>query len=223
MANPVLVVVGAGPGVGEAVARRFGRDGYDVALVARTESTLAELGGRLRADGITTDWATAEMADPQSLTAALQALGGHRNRVDVLHHNASAFRSGRTDEVSAADLLADLAVGAASLLTAVQAVLPLMRERGSGTVLVTGGGAADRPMAGAATLGVQKAAIRNLIQAMDADLRGEGIHAATVVVKGIIKEGTPFAVDRVADLLFSLAAETARPPDDWRTVVDLTE
>jgi NADP-dependent 3-hydroxy acid dehydrogenase YdfG len=108
------------------------------------------------------------------------------------------------------------------LQTAVRAVLPGMRERGAGTVLVTGGGSADRPIASMATLGVQKAALRALVEVQAQALAPDGIHVAPVTVRGFVGENQQIPPDRVADLYADLAAETAGPPEQWRTVVDLT-
>ena len=147
----------------------------------------------------------------------------HTGRVDVLHFNPSAVREARARDLTAAQLLADLAVGTAGLLTAVHAVLPTLLEQRTGTVLVTGSGVADHPFPGFASLGVQKAAVRNLTQALAADLRPEGIHVATVTVqRPAHADGTPTAPDAVADVLFALTEETSGDPAAWRTVVDLS-
>jgi len=175
----MLLIVGAGPRLGEAVARRFGRDGYDVGLIARDETRLGELGERLKDAGVTAGWAAADIADAAALTAAIGRLVDHAGGVDVLLHNASAWRAARPLETTADELLADLAVGATSLLTAAQAVVPPMR------------------------------------------VAGDGIHCATVTIHGLIKDGTRFAPARIADLYAELVAETAGPPETWRTVVDL--
>jgi NADP-dependent 3-hydroxy acid dehydrogenase YdfG len=142
---PHLLVIGAGPGISSATARRLGAAGYAVGLVARREGPLAELGAALSADGVRTEWATAEAGDPASLTAAVDTLTAALGPVDVLLYNVSVGRQAAVPELAPDDLLADLAAGAVGLQTAVRAVLPGMRERGSGTVLVTGSGSADRP------------------------------------------------------------------------------
>lgn len=211
------VIVGAGGGVGASMARAMGRAGHAVALLARDERRLTALGESLQAEGYTVGWTALDVADTAELTAAVTRFGGFSGRIDVLHFNAVAFRSTATTELTAADLLADLAVGTAALLTAVGAALPFMTS--GGVVLATGGGAADGPMSGAASLGVQKAALRNLVTALDRDLRAQGIRAASLTVNGTIAAGTPFAPDRIADVLAGLVATAATPGADWRSVV----
>jgi NADP-dependent 3-hydroxy acid dehydrogenase YdfG len=133
----------------------------------------------------------------------------------------SVGRQAAVPDLSPEDLLADLAAGAVGLQTAVRAVLPGMRERGGGTVLATGGGAADRPIASMASLGVQKAALRALAQVQAAGLRDEGVHVATVTIRGLVGEDRSIHPDRVAALYADLVAETAGPREKWRTEVEL--
>ena len=216
-----LLVVGAGPGISAATARHFGGQGYSVGLIGRRQGALAELGAALQQSVPQVAWAGADAGDPRSLDVAVTALVDELGPVDVLLYNVSVGRQAAVPDLSPADLLADVAAGAVGLQTAVRAVLPGMRERGSGTVLVTGGGAADRPIASMATLGVQKAALRALAEVQARALAPEGIHVATVTVRGLVGEDQQIHPDRVATLFGELVAETAGPREKWRSVVDL--
>jgi NADP-dependent 3-hydroxy acid dehydrogenase YdfG len=217
-----LLIVGAGPGISGATARRLGGENYSIGLVARREEALAAHGAELREEGIRTEWATAQSGDPASLAAAIGQLVEALGPVDVLLYNVSVGRQAAVPDLAPEDLLADVAAGAVGLQTAVRAVLPGMRERGSGTVLATGSGTADRPIASLATLGVQKAALRALVQVQAAGLADLGVHVATVTIRGLVGEDKSIHPDRVADLYAELIAETAGPRENWRTVVDLS-
>jgi len=219
---PHLLVIGAGPGIAAATARRLGGEGYAVGLIGRRQGALAELGAELRQSVPRVEWAGADAGDPRSLGVAVTALVEELGPVDVLLYNVSVGRQAAVPELTPEDLLADLAAGAVGLQTAVRAVLPGMRERGSGTVLATGGGTADRPMASLATLGVQKAALRALVQVQAAGLADLGVHVATVTIRGLVGEDKSIHPDRVAEIYADLVAETAGPRENWRTVVDLT-
>ncbi len=219
---PHLVIVGAGPGISAATARRLGRDGYAVGLIARREAGLIEVAADLAGYGVLAGRVPAEAGDPSSLTAAIDLLVDTFGPVDVLLYNVSVGRQAAVPDLAPEDLLADLAAGAVGLQTAVRAVLPGMREQGRGTVLVTGGGSADRPIPSMATLGVQKAALRALAEVQARALAPEGIHVATVTIRGLVGEDRPIHPDRIAGLYADLVAETAGPPETWRTVVDVT-
>lgn len=213
--------MGAGPGLGLASARAFAAAGHDVGLVGRRESVLGDLAAAVQADGHGVDvgWSAVDAADADALHAAVQRFARHTGRIDVLHHNVSLFRPGGLADVTADDLLADLAVGAASLLTAVRAARPFL-VASQGSVVVTGGGAADRPMGGALTLGVQKAAVRALLLGMAGDLADEGVHAATLTVRGFLSPGTPFDPDLVAARLLAMSRERHGPREGWRVLQD---
>ena len=75
----------------------------------------------------------------------------------------------------------------------------------------------------AASLGVQKAALRTLIQTLAAELSEEGIHVVTVTIRGVIAAGTPFSPEAIAEVFAGLAAETGTDRSAWRTLVDLTQ
>jgi NADP-dependent 3-hydroxy acid dehydrogenase YdfG len=217
-----LLIVGAGPGIAAATARRFGSDGFSVGLVARRAAALAQLGAELRDAGVRVELTSAEAGDPPSLESAVAALVDLTGPVDVLLYNVSVGREVAVPELIPEDLLGDLAAGAVGLQTAVRAVLPGMRQAGSGTVLVTGSGAADRPIVSMASLGVQKAALRALVEVQARALAPEGIHVATATIRGLVGEDKQIHPDRVAGLYAELVAETAGPPEHWRTDVELT-
>jgi NADP-dependent 3-hydroxy acid dehydrogenase YdfG len=214
MSKPVSIVVGVGPGIGAAVARRFGEAGYDVGLVARSAARLEAFGTELQQAGVTAGWAPVDITDVDSFAAAVTRLADHTGRVDHLHFNPSATRMDDPLELSVPDLLADVHLGVASLLTAVQAARPYMRE--GARITATGSISADQPWAAAASLGVQKAGLRNLVLALDARLEGDGIRAVMLTVNGLLAEGTEFDPARIADAIH-LAAQ--QPADAWRAEI----
>jgi len=218
---PHLLIVGAGPGIAAATARRFGGEGHAVGLIGRRQGALAELGAELRQSVSRVAWAGADAGDSRSLAVAVAALVDELGPPDVLLYNVSVGREAAVPDLTPEDLMADLAAGAVGLQTAVRAVLPGMRERGRGTVLVTGGGSADRPIPSLATLGVQKAALRALAEVQARALAPDGIHVATVTVRGLVGEDRQISPDRVAALYAELVAETAGPRENWRSVVEL--
>ena len=74
----LAVIVGAGPGVGAAVARALGGKGFNIGLISRDEQRLTELGEALQSEGITTGWASVDAGDPEAVTA--YRLIGYDNR-----------------------------------------------------------------------------------------------------------------------------------------------
>ncbi len=217
MSERAIVVVGAGPGVSGSVARRFAREGYDTALVGVDAEVLDTLAGEVRELGAHAETAVADITDVPAATAAIHGLAERFGRVDVLHFNPSAYRARTPLELTVPELLEDVALGVGALLTAVQAVRPYL-SAGS-RVTATGSMAADKPSHEAASLGVQKAGLRNLVHSLDATLAPEGIRAVSVTVRGSLKKEGPFTPDRVAEAIYSAARQDEA---DWRTEVPYT-
>ena len=213
VAGPVVVVVGAGPGVSGSVARRFAAEGYDVALLGIDEEALLEL-ARTLPEGVRCRHAVADLVDVPAATRALTDLAAHFGRVDVLHFNPSAFRQKNPLDLTVGELLEDVALGVGGLLTSIQAVRPFMSA--GGRVTVTGSMAADAPWHEAASLGVQKAGVRNLVLSLDKTLAPEGIRAVSVTVRGSLSGTGAFTPDRVADALYAAAQQR---DDAWRAEV----
>lgn len=214
MSERVVVIVGAGPGVSGSLARLLAREGYAVGLVGVDTEVLEGLSAEIRGAGAEAEWAVADVTDAAAATQAIVGLVERWGRVDLLHFNPSAFRAKDPMELTADELLADMALGVGALLTSVQAARRFM-ERGA-RVTVTGSMAADQPSTGAASLGVQKAGVRNLVQSLDAALRTDGIRAVTVTVRGSLSSTGPFTPGRVAE---ALIAASRQREDDWQVEV----
>lgn len=214
MTAPVILIVGAGPGVSASVARRFGREGYAAALVGIDAAVLEQLAHELEAAGSVTAWRVADVTDVPATRSAITELAEQFGRVDVLHFNPSAFREKDPLELEVDELLQDVALGVGALLTATQAARPFMSA--GGRITVTGSMAADKPWNRAASLGVQKAGVRNLVHSIDATVRDDGIRAVSVTVRGSLSSEGRFTPDRVADAIHAAAHqdETA-----WRTEI----
>jgi NAD(P)-dependent dehydrogenase (short-subunit alcohol dehydrogenase family) len=217
MTNPVVIVVGAGPGIGAAVARRFGRAGYAPALIARSPDKLEELGKQLQSEGFTTGWTPVDVTDGPALSAAVERFGGFSGSIGHLHFNPSAFTAKDPLTLTADELLGDLRLGVASLLTAVQAARPFMSA--GARVTATGGATADRPWSAAASLGVQKAALRNLVTALDTALAPDDIRAMSLTVVGDVKEGTPFDPSYIAEAIYEVSQTES---EFWATEIRFT-
>jgi NAD(P)-dependent dehydrogenase (short-subunit alcohol dehydrogenase family) len=214
MSRPVVVVVGAGPGVSGSVARRFAEEGYDVALLGQDQDVIDALVPDLEARGATVGHAVADVTDEQAARDAVRRFGEHTGRIDVLHFNPSAWREADPLALTVAGLLEDVALGVGALLTVVQAARPYMSS--GARISVTGSMAADEPWSGAASLGVQKAGVRNLVHSLDQALAPDGIRAVSVTVRGALSREGAFTPDRVADAIWSAVV---RDDDAWTSEV----
>ena len=207
---PTYLVLGAGPGLGLAVARRFAVGGYAAVLATRRPDDAAALAAGLRADGFAADGVGIDLLDPDDVTRVVRGVGERHGSIDVLHFHPSIWRERDPLQLTVAELLEDVTAGAAALLPAVQAARPFMLA--GARVLVTGSAAADTPWHGAATLGVQKAAVRNLVTSVDATLAPEGIRAVAVQINGLLAADGPFSPAPIAEAMWRAVT---RPDTDW--------
>ncbi|OLT51728.1 SDR family NAD(P)-dependent oxidoreductase [Cellulosimicrobium sp. CUA-896] len=213
-----LAIVGAGPGLGLAVARRFGREGFSVALIARDAAHLEDLAARLRAEGVTAAGFVADARDRAALRGALDAAADALGPVEVLQYSPIPAREFMKPvlETTADDLVGPLEMSVLGPATAVQQVLPGMRALGRGTVLFPNGGSAVRPRDAVTGTSVAFAGESAYAQLLHEALAPEGIHVAQLIIPLGIGGGEPdHDTDALAERLWSLHVERG----DFRTFV----
>lgn len=233
MTRPAAVVVGAGPGLGRALVRRFAREGMAVGFVARRADAVAALRAGFDAERLSTLGIVADAAVPATLDRAFAALAEAHGEPELLVYNAAVIepsrfvtRSGigtaryadapgwaaRGEPVDFDALVEGFKANVAGALHAARLVAPGMIHRGRGTVLLTGGVLAFRPWIewGAVSLG--KAALRSLGHSLFLELRPLGVQVSVVAIHGTMAKGTPYDHDRVADAYVALHR---RPASDW--------
>ena len=215
----VAVVMGAGPRLGRAVAAALARRGAAVALLARSAVRLADLAGEVGAAGPGRTLPVAvDLAEEESVRAAFAMVRRELGDPTVVVHNPSVTIEAAATATQYGALMQALRTSLGSLLVAAQEAAPAMRAAGRGTILATGSQAALAGSTWSAAVGVQKAAVRNLVLSLAAELAGAGVHVATVTVMGSL--GRPgFEVDAIAEEYTRLVDETRGPPDRWRTEV----
>lgn len=197
--KPVVVVAGAGPGNGAALAKRFAEGGYAVALLARHVAKIQEL-----ADSIGGASAYAcDVSDPQSVTSALAEVTADLGQVDVLLFNAGSGVFESVEEISPEAFEAAWRVNAYGALLCSQAVIPQMKKRGSGAIIFIGATASLKGGKTTAAFAPAKAAQRSLAQSMARSLWPAGIHVGIIIIDGIVDlPGTRRAMPDKADDFF---------------------
>jgi NADP-dependent 3-hydroxy acid dehydrogenase YdfG len=196
--KPTIVVCGHGSGISDAVARRFGREGHPVAIVARNAERLGTAAKALVAAGINAKAFPSDLSNLEAVRGLIGDVRGALGPIGILHWNGYAKGAGDLTTANVAELRAVLDVSVLGLVTAVQAALPDLTAQ-KGAVLITGGGlstydpkidamAVER---GAMGLSIGKAAQHKTAGLLHQQLKARGIYVGEVVVVGIVK-GTPF-------------------------------
>ncbi len=200
-----VLIVGAGPGLGMAFARRALAGGSDITLAARSADTLDEMVSHLGPEGGRVTTLVVDASRPTALRDTVATYADACDpAIDCALFNVSAWvPGGLNSDLDAVSSGLDAGVVAALAMT--QAVVPRMLTESSPHILFTGGGTADSPMVASIGLGLQKAALRNLAIALDKDLRETTIAVRTLTICGSIIPGTAFDPDRIARALWQIA------------------
>ena len=197
--SKTIVVCGHGPGISDAVARKFGQNGFQVALVARSADKLQAAAARLAGEGIQAKAFPCDLGDPSRVKQLFADVAGALGPTTVLHWNAYVGAAGDLLSAKPEELRTVLSVAVDGLVAAVQAAVPQMKGQSDAAVLVTGGGFSkyddnvDKMGVewGAMGLSVAKAAQHKLTRLLHQRLGKEGIYVGEVTVLGMVK-GTAF-------------------------------
>lgn len=204
MNQPVCLIIGAGPGMGRAVAERFAREGFFLVLLDKNAAALAANQQVLEEHGWPVATYQADAGQPDQLRGVLARAHQQHGPVAVLVYNAVHYQTDATSAVLPADFEAIYSVNVLGGLVAAQQVLPAMRAAGRGTLLFTGGNYAIRPHHQFTTLSFGKAGIRLLATLLNEELADTDIKVGTVTICGWLVAGTHFDPARVAECFWTL-------------------
>jgi NADP-dependent 3-hydroxy acid dehydrogenase YdfG len=199
-----IVIVGAGPNLGLAVAQRFGREGFAVGLVSRNQEKLDGLAAQLDAEGIRATGAAADIRDAAGLDGAIRALAAELGPVEVLEYSPLPAREFMKPilETTVDDVRGPLEFSVLGAVAAARAVLDPMREAGRGTILYTTGGAAINPYPLRAGVGISFAGEVAYARMLHDELADSGIHVAHTAIGGRIAPGEDHEPADVAEVLW---------------------
>jgi NAD(P)-dependent dehydrogenase (short-subunit alcohol dehydrogenase family) len=232
----VVVVTGAGSGLGRAMATALLRDGFRVALLGRTQATLEETAGA-SADAMAL---RCDVTDGESVRAAFAAVVDRWARVDVLVNNAGSFGpQGEPDEISVQDWDATMAVNLRGSFLCAREAFGVMRRQDprGGRIINNGSISAQVPRPGSIAYTASKHAVTGLSRSLSLDGRRHGIvctqvdigNAATELTAGFADgalqpDGTrrpepTFDASHVADAVVQLARLPLDVSVPWLTMV----
>lgn len=202
-----IAIIGAGPGLGAAIARRFGGEGFDVALLARSQRRLDTLAHNLSATGITARGYAADVRDAASIRTALDRATQELGAIEVLTYNPLPQKESLRPvlETTPEDLTGAVEFSIYAPAAAVHHVLPGMRSLGVGSVLFVNGGSAARPNAAVAGTSIAFAGQSAYGQMLHDTLHPERIHVAQLIIPRGITPGDPtHDPDVLAGLLWDM-------------------
>ena len=205
-----LAIIGAGRGLGAAVARRFGKEGFAVALISRHQGRLDALAAELEQDGVQARGFTADVRDPRSIASALEQATEALGPIEVLQYSPLPQKDFMRPvlETTPEDLVGPVEFSIYGPVAAVHQVLPGMRflpEGSQPSILFVNGGSAVTPgrnVTGTSVAFAGQAAYAELLHEV---LGEEGIYVGQLIIGGRIIEGDDEKdPDVLADRIFEL-------------------
>lgn len=185
-----IAIFGAGPALGMAVARRFGQEGFRVALVARNHDRLDSMVKTLAEQGVAASAFLADLADREATLRALDQVRSTLGPVDVLEYSPAGEGDSlrkRPSELDVATMSRLLDKFVLTPVALVGAVLPGMLERGDGSLLFALGGAAKYPVPQLASAGIAVSGLRNYVHTLHAELKPRDVYAGALIIGALIE------------------------------------
>ena len=210
MKSKTVVIVGAGSGLGLAVAREFGKKGFQAALIARRMDALNQLVATLQLEQIEAKAYVGDVSDEQSLIQVFSAIKADFGSIDVLEYSPLTRVSIPASQVTTDDARTAFQSYFLGAVASVQQVLPDMLQRGGGTILLTGGRAAIIPMWQLGSVSPMAAALRNYAYILNAELAEKGVYVATA---SICSKITPEIAAEIATLYWNMYEKRDRPEE----------
>ncbi len=186
MTDRVACVVGVGPGLGYSLTDKFRREGFDVGMMARSESSLERFEEELEHGSGTVESFECDARVPESVSSAFRALEESLGVPSVLIYNAGTFTLGGIMDIEPERFEECWQANCYGGYLCARQVLPEMKKEGEGTILFTGATASLRGSEGFSTLAVGKFGLRALAQSMAREFGPDGIHVGHVIIDGQI-------------------------------------
>jgi len=183
-----IMIIGAGPGIGQAVARRYARAGYTVILVARRREPLEQLAKDLASAGATAHVITADLSDTDAIPALAEQIRAKAGNLDAFYYaptpSGGFVPAAKLTPQHAQD---SMPLSFYTLLALVQEFLPYMLEQGDGAILTAQGASSVRGLPHMSGPGPAQAAQRNYLQSLHAEVAEKGVYVGMLYIGAAIE------------------------------------
>ncbi len=198
MVKKTIVVVGAGKGLGNNVAKIFGDNDFRVVLVSRCIEKLNQYKTDFESKGIETHVYSADCEKPKELTSTFNKIQNEFGCVDVLVYNTCILESGIATTFDNDNFMRHYQVDVASALLCTKLVLKKQEENKKGTIIFTGGIFGDNPIKEYTGVSVGKAALKALGKTLHDELKEKGIFVGLITITDAIQPDTKHSPELIA-------------------------
>ncbi|MGE7844032.1 3-ketoacyl-ACP reductase [Lysinibacillus sp. NPDC093712] len=215
------LITGAGRGIGRATAIAFAKEGINVGLVGRTLENLQQVANQLKAYDVKVAIATADVANLQSITTAVESIRAELGPIDILVNNAGISKFGKFLELSPEDWTNIVDVNVKGVYYTTRAVLPEMIERESGDIINISSTAGQKGAPITSAYSASKAAVIGMSESLMLEVRKHNIRVVTLTPSTVatdmavelqLTDGNPEKVMQAEDLADLMVAQLKLHP-----------
>ncbi|MFJ7650216.1 3-ketoacyl-ACP reductase [Lysinibacillus sp. NPDC097279] len=221
ISGKTALITGAGRGIGRATAIAFAKEGINVGLVGRTLENLQQVANQLKAYDVKVAIATADVANLQSITTAVESVRAELGPIDILVNNAGISKFGKFLELSPEDWTNIVDVNVKGVYYTTRAVLPEMIERESGDIINISSTAGQKGAPITSAYSASKAAVIGMSESLMLEVRKHNIRVATLTPSTVatdmavelqLTDGNPEKVMQAEDLADLMVAQLKLHP-----------
>ena len=184
----IALVTGAGKGIGRAVAIALANEGVHVGLMARTEKDLQQVADELKAAGVKTAIATADVSDITSVNAAVDHIQSQLGNIDIVINNAGTGTFGKFLELEPADWENQVKVNLFGTYYVTRAVLPQMIDRKTGDIVNISSTAGLKGNAGTSAYSASKFGVMGLTESLMQEVRKHNIRVTALAPSTVVTD-----------------------------------
>ncbi|MEM9775314.1 MAG: SDR family oxidoreductase [Chloroflexota bacterium] len=208
----VALVIGAGPGLGGAVARRFAAEGYTVCATRRKKESLDNLVAEVESAGGTIESFGVDARKEEAVIELFEHIEKEIGQLEVVVFNIGANIRFNIVETTTRKYYKVWEMAAFAGFLAGREAAKYMKERVRGTIIFTGATASVRGREGFSAFAGAKHALRALAESMARELMPQGIHVAHIIVDGMID--TPWIHENFGDAIAKMPEDAILDPND---------
>jgi short-subunit dehydrogenase len=213
-----IAIVGVGPLLGMGIARKFGREGFKVALIARRPAALQEYVQELQALGIDAAGFPADISEPQQVARAFADIRQKFGFVDVLEFSPTQWNKGGYEATQALATTVESAGHDFQLLVqgaiaSAREVIPEMIERKQGALFFSTGYSAIKPIPYITSLCIANSGLRSYAYCLHEELAPNNVYVGTVSIAAFIQANTDGDPDKIAELYWDMYQKRDRIED----------
>ncbi|MBR8826441.1 MAG: SDR family oxidoreductase [Gomphosphaeria aponina SAG 52.96 = DSM 107014] len=226
------IITGASSGIGKATALAFAGAGIDVALVARSQTSLEAVATAAQEAGVEAKVFQIDLAKIEAVKTKIEAIAADFGPIDILVNNAGMGYTNLLSDTPIADWQKIIDLNLTSVFQCVLGVLPEMRQRAAGTIINVASMAASMPIPQWGAYGVSKAGLVAFSKVLAAEERANGIRVMTIspgavntpiwdtdTVQADLNRAAMLKPETVAELILQIALLSAEAVVDELTIM----